>query len=64
VTSITGALEEPPHRITAIATFLVTASGLSLVGIGSAFWGLLVGALFMAWLGWGRQKGVEPASEE
>jgi benzoate membrane transport protein len=64
VTSITGALEEPPHRITAIATFLVTASGLSLVGIGSAFWGLLVGALFMAWLGWGRQKVVEPASEE
>jgi benzoate membrane transport protein len=64
VTSITGALEEPPHRITAIATFLVTASGLSLVGIGSAFWGLLTGALFMAWFGWGRQKGVEPASEE
>jgi benzoate membrane transport protein len=55
VTSITGALEEPPHRITAIATFLVTASGLTLVGIGSAFWGLLTGALFMVWLGWGRR---------
>ncbi len=65
VTSITGALEHPPHRITAIATFLVTASGLTLVGIGSAFWGLLTGALFMAWLGWGRrkQKVVEPSSD-
>lgn len=50
ITSITGALEQPQHRITAIATFLVTASGLTIAGIGSAFWGLLVGALFMVWL--------------
>jgi benzoate membrane transport protein len=56
VTSIGGALEDPAHRIAAIATFLVTASGLTVVGIGSAFWGLLVGALLMAWLGWGRRK--------
>ncbi|HEU4850404.1 MAG TPA: benzoate/H(+) symporter BenE family transporter [Terrimesophilobacter sp.] len=55
ITSITGALVEPPHRITAIATFLVTASGLTIAGIGSAFWGLVVGAIFMAWLGWVRQ---------
>ncbi|MCB1281659.1 MAG: benzoate/H(+) symporter BenE family transporter, partial [Salinibacterium sp.] len=54
ITSITGALEDPPYRITAIATFLVTASGFTLIGIGSAFWGLLVGAVFMLWLGWGR----------
>lgn len=52
VTSITGSLEEPRHRMAAIATFLVTASGLTLVGIGSAFWGLIVGAVFMLWLGW------------
>lgn len=55
VTSITSALEEVPHRVTAIATFLVTASGVSLIGIGSAFWGLLTGAVFMLWLGWRRR---------
>ena len=62
VTSITGALEDPPHRITAIATFLVTASGFTLVGIGSAFWGLLTGALFMVWLGWRRRPAVTEES--
>ncbi|KFF59064.1 benzoate transporter [Cryobacterium sp. MLB-32] len=54
LTSLTGALEEPRHRITAIATFLVTASGISVLGIGSAFWGLVVGGIIMLWLGWGR----------
>jgi benzoate membrane transport protein len=58
-TSISGALEEPSHRITAIATFLVTASGLTIAGIGSAFWGLLAGAIVMAWLGWGRRSHAE-----
>lgn len=56
ITSITGSLENPEHRTTAIATFLVTASGLTFLGIGSAFWGLVVGAIFMAWLGIGRRK--------
>lgn len=59
VTSITSALEDPPHRITAIATFLVTASGLTLAGIGSAFWGLLTGAVFMLWLGMRRPVAVQ-----
>lgn len=54
VTSITTALHEAEHRITAIATFLVTASGMTVFGIGSAFWGLLVGAVMMLWLGVGR----------
>nr|WP_281170162.1 benzoate/H(+) symporter BenE family transporter [Glaciibacter superstes] len=58
VTSVSGALEEPRHRVTAIATFLVTASGISILGIGSAFWGLLVGGVFMAWLGWTRRPRV------
>ncbi|HRP98888.1 MAG TPA: benzoate/H(+) symporter BenE family transporter [Terrimesophilobacter sp.] len=56
ITSVTGALEDPKHRVTAIATFLVTASGLSLFGIGSAFWGLLTGAIFMLWLSWTRRE--------
>ena len=32
-------------RESALVTFLVTASGVTLFGIGSAFWGLVVGAL-------------------
>ena len=38
-----GALAEPGQREPALITFLVTASGLTLAGIGSAFWGLLAG---------------------
>lgn len=53
--SVVGALEDPAHRITAIITFLVVASGVVVVGIGSAFWGLLVGSLVMVWLSWHRR---------
>jgi benzoate membrane transport protein len=56
ITSVVGALEHPVHRLAAIATFLVVASGIVVLGIGSAFWGLLVGGVVMAWLGWRRQR--------
>jgi len=59
ITSVTNALEEPRHRMTAIVTFLVVASGVTVVGIGSAFWGLLVGGIVMAWLGWTRRQPAE-----
>ena len=39
------ALKEDAHREAALITFLVTLSGLSLAGIGSAFWGVVAGAL-------------------
>jgi benzoate membrane transport protein len=39
------ALREEAHREAALITFLVTLSGLSLAGIGSAFWGVVAGAL-------------------
>jgi benzoate membrane transport protein len=52
--AITGAVEQPAHRVAAVATFLVTASGVTIAGIGSAFWGLLVGAVIMLWFGWRR----------
>lgn len=45
VTAITGALEEPRSRLVAIGTFLVVASGVAVGGFGSAFWGLVVGAV-------------------
>ncbi|WP_144953771.1 benzoate/H(+) symporter BenE family transporter [Pseudomonas oryzihabitans] len=40
-----GALADPGQREPALITFLVTASGLTLGGIGSAFWGLIAGLL-------------------
>jgi benzoate membrane transport protein len=39
------ALKEEAHRDAAIITFLVTLSGVTLAGIGSAFWGVVAGSL-------------------
>ena len=39
------AMGQPGEREPALITFLATASGVSLFGIGSAFWGLVAGAL-------------------
>jgi len=55
VTSVVNAMEDPTHRISAIATFLVVASGVVAWGIGSAFWGLVVGGIVYAVLGWRRR---------
>ncbi|SHN38239.1 benzoate membrane transport protein [Rhizobacter sp. OV335] len=44
-TGLAAALKEDAHREAALITFLVTLSGLSLWGIGSAFWGVAAGAL-------------------
>ena len=54
ITGITSALEDPRHRVAAIITFLVVASGVVILNIGSAFWGLLMGGVVMLWLGWTR----------
>jgi len=43
--SLAAALREEADREPALVTFLVTASGLSLAGIGSAFWGLVAGVV-------------------
>ena len=57
ITSVVNALEEPRQRVAAIVTFLVVASGVVILNIGSAFWGLLAGAIVMLWLGWnGRRR--------
>ena len=44
---LAGALRDENNREAAIITFLVTASGVSLFGIGSAFWGLVAGVVAM-----------------
>lgn len=45
---LAGALASERDREPALITFLVTASGITLFGIGSAFWGLAAGALALA----------------
>ena len=45
--SLAGALLDDKERDAALVTFLVTASGLALGGIGSAFWGLLFGLVVL-----------------
>lgn len=42
---LANALHDVRYREAAIITFLVTLSGVTLLGIGSAFWGLVAGAL-------------------
>jgi benzoate membrane transport protein len=41
--SLSAALADERERDAALVTFLVTASGLTLGGIGGAFWGLVFG---------------------
>ncbi|WP_428851319.1 benzoate/H(+) symporter BenE family transporter [Imbroritus primus] len=42
---LSGAMSDPQEREPALFTFMITASGLTLFGIGSAFWGLVGGLL-------------------
>ena len=46
------AVRDDRHREAALITFLVTLSGLSLAGIGSAFWGIAAGALALVVQQW------------
>jgi benzoate membrane transport protein len=46
--SLSSALGAPDDREAAAVTFIITASGITVMGIGGAFWGLLAGGLLMA----------------
>ncbi|MCR4511452.1 benzoate/H(+) symporter BenE family transporter [Pseudomonas sp. 32.2.56] len=52
---LTQAMSEPKEREAALITFLVTASGMTLLSVGSAFWGIVAGLLTLAILNWGKQ---------
>jgi len=54
--SLAAALVDEGERDAALVTFLVTASGIALFGVGSAFWGLLFG-LATAFIGRRRAAG-------
>lgn len=45
--SLAAALRDEAEREPALVTFLVTASGLSIAGIGSALWGVVAGVVTM-----------------
>ncbi len=55
--SLYQALSRETERDAAIVTFLITASGITLGGIGSAFWGLIGGGISYAVLGMARGRG-------
>jgi benzoate membrane transport protein len=42
---LAAAVKDEDRREPALVTFLVTASGVTLFGVGSAFWGLVAGAV-------------------
>lgn len=48
--ALSTALSAEATRLPAIATFVIAASGLSVLGIGAAFWGLLAGGALYALL--------------
>lgn len=56
IAPLTGALHnmmmDVGSREAAVLAFAATASGLTLVGVGSAFWGLVVGFAALAAMGW------------
>jgi benzoate membrane transport protein len=54
--SLTGALEDPSDRTAAAATLVVAASGVTLLGIGAAFWALVAGLVVRLVLGAGRPR--------
>jgi benzoate membrane transport protein len=46
--SLTAALEDKAHLDASLITFMATASGVSIFGIGSAFWGVVLGSAVYA----------------
>ena len=57
--ALVRSLAEPRERDAGLFTFLVTASGVSFLGLSAAFWGLLFGLLAHALLGARRPQTVE-----
>ncbi|MEX3832450.1 benzoate/H(+) symporter BenE family transporter, partial [Paraburkholderia sp. BR14263] len=45
MSGLTNAMQNPREREAALITFMVTASGLTLLSIGAAFWGLVAGVM-------------------
>jgi benzoate membrane transport protein len=50
------AVQDESHREAAIITFLVTLSGVVIAGVGSAFWGVVAGAVALFVQQYGKSK--------
>jgi benzoate membrane transport protein len=50
--ALTSALAKEDERLPAAVTFVTAASGISIFGIGAAFWGLLAGLALLGLLKW------------
>jgi benzoate membrane transport protein len=44
-TNLAGVIAAEDHREASLITFLATASGMTVLGLGSAFWGIVIGML-------------------
>jgi benzoate membrane transport protein len=55
-----GTCRRQAHREAALITFLVTLSGVSIAGIGSAFWGVVAGAMALFVQQYGRRNEPKP----
>lgn len=53
--ALTAALKDDANREAALITFLVTLSGVVIAGVGSAFWGVVAGALALLVQHYGRK---------
>ncbi|WP_129140341.1 benzoate/H(+) symporter BenE family transporter [Modicisalibacter coralii] len=62
--SLHQALDDASEREAAVVTFLVTASGVTLLGVGAAFWGLLGGLAVLALRRRPRAAGREAISSD
>ncbi len=56
ISALHAGLEDEKGRFAAVTTFLVTASGVSVFGIGSAFWGLIAGLAVLALDGFNQKR--------
>ncbi|MEJ8851707.1 benzoate/H(+) symporter BenE family transporter [Variovorax rhizosphaerae] len=60
---LAAAVRDDAHREAALITFLVTLSGVTLAGIGSAFWGVVAGAVALGIQSLGSRRAASvPAS--
>ena len=52
INGLSIAMSETREREAALVTFMVTASGMTLFSVGSAFWGIVAGVLTLMILNW------------
>lgn len=60
LSNVMEAMAHEDHREASVITFLATASGMTLWGLGSAFWGIVLGGLAWAVLHHRREPGRAP----